>query len=68
MSKAQAVYASVRQELERRRSLIDGTDDLYAVRITVKFEPGSSRVKGLSWEEERSSFRGGASVLPPKGV
>lgn len=66
MTKSQAIMAAVRQELDRRRILLDSTHDLYAVTITVKFDSrDSDRVRGINWLEERLN---GARRQPPTSV
>lgn len=53
MTRTEAALAAVRQELDLRRGLTDGTEDLYSLSITVRFEPGTAHVRGTVVAQER---------------
>lgn len=54
-SRAAAILGAVQREVMRRRALLDESDDLHTVTITVKLVAGTAHVRGTVWEEERLS-------------
>ena len=53
MSRAQAIRTAIVEELARRAALLDVTDDLAQVTITIRLAAESGRVRGIDWREER---------------
>lgn len=49
-----AIAAAIRRELEARRALIDSAIDLGEIQITVKLQAGTTWVRGVVWQEERT--------------
>lgn len=60
-TRTDAITAAIAAQLKFRRSMLDASDDLGQVTITVKMAAGTNWVRGVVWEEERVC-RGGAPL------
>lgn len=53
MTRTEAILAALTKEVEERRRMIDGAEDLGEVSLTVRLQAGTTLVRGVVWEEER---------------
>ena len=57
VTRTQAASAAIARELEARRMVIDGSDDLTQLTVTVKFVMGSSQVRRVVYQDEQDRRR-----------
>jgi hypothetical protein len=50
---ADALLATMRREVELRRTVLDAATDLGEVTIRIRLQAGTAWVRGVVWEEER---------------
>lgn len=53
MTRAEAIEAAVRRELQHRREQLDRDDKLGEIQITIKLQAGTTYIRGVVWQEER---------------
>lgn len=49
----EVLLEEVKRQITEHRGVLDASQDLAAVKITVQLQAGSSWVRGVKWEEER---------------
>lgn len=52
-----ALAAALQQELTARRDYLDAATDIAEVCVTVKLQAGTTWVRGVVWEEEKTRRR-----------
>lgn len=57
MTRTEAIWAAIQDELLRRRALVDADQDLVRLTISVKLQAGTALVRGRAVEEERIERR-----------
>lgn len=50
---AAAVLQALRREIEQRASHLDGATDIGEITVTVKLQAGTTRVRSVTYQEER---------------
>lgn len=50
---ADTILATVRREIEQRRTVLDAATDLGDVTIRIRMQAGTTLVRSVIWEEER---------------
>ena len=59
MTRTQAALIAIRRELERRQPVLDASEDVVQVVLTIKFVAATGQVRGLVYQEERLEARNG---------
>lgn len=63
MSRTDAVVRAVVAELQRRRAIIDSSDSLIAISVSVKLQEGPVPVRAVTYEDQQLVTRRGGREL-----
>jgi hypothetical protein len=53
LTRTNAILDAVRQQVEQRRALLDGADDLGTIQITVRLREGTTQIRSVTVSDER---------------